>query len=179
MSRALSPGKTGPYGRTVRPVGAEYVGKDGYVMVKVRERARVPGSKDCWELKHRHVWERANGREVPEGCVVMFRDRDNRNFDPANLACVPRGTMQAMNQLVADDPALRWYDADSFEAVRLIAETRRAETRLKRTVPRRCGVCGREFVPDTGYAGFPGNQRTCRECLNAGRKAGKHGEASS
>ena len=172
-------GMKGPYGKTMRPVGSEYVGKDGYVMVKFRERPTVPGSKDCWELKHKLVWERAHGGTVPRGCVVMFKDRDTRNFDPDNLACVPRGTMQRMNFIAHRKPELAWCDADSFEAVRLMAETDRRIADLKRTVPRKCGVCGREFVPDSGGSkGAVGNQVTCRACLDAGRKASGHGKAA-
>lgn len=124
--RSFVPGHRCPHGRTFRPVGAEYVGKDGYVMVKVRERPDVPCSKDNWMLKHKHVWEQAHGCKVPKGWVVMFMDRDMRNFDPANLDCLPRGTLQVMNSMVSRDPRLAWHDAETFHAVRLMAETKRA-----------------------------------------------------
>ena len=165
-------GARGPYGKTMRPVGSEYVGKDGYVMVKTAMWPTKAGGKDNWKPKHKHVWEQANGREVPKGWVVMFKDRDPRNFDPANLAAVPRGVMQTMNFIVSEDPMLEWRDADTFEAVRLMAELRIAAFRADQSRPRRCGVCGRTFVPDLLESKgtlIATNKATCRACLDAGR----------
>ena len=136
-------GARGPYGKTMRPVGSEYVGKDGYVMVKTAMWPTKAGGKDNWKPKHRHVWEQANGREVPKGWVVMFKNRDARDFDPANL-----------------------------EAVRLMAEVSMAARRADLARARRCGVCGRSFVPDlcrTKGTVNAKNAATCRACLDAGR----------
>ena len=136
-------GARGPYGKTMRPVGSEYVGKDGYVMVKTAMWPTKAGGKDNWKPKHRHVWEQANGREVPKGWVVMFKNRDARAFDPANL-----------------------------EAVRLMAEVSMAARRADLARARRCGVCGRSFVPDlcrTKGTVNAKNAATCRACLDAGR----------
>ena len=158
----------------MRPVGSEYVGKDGYVMVKVAERPAKPGSKDNWRLKHKHVWEQANGSEVPRGHVVMFKDRDTRNFDPANLACVRRGVMQRMNFLAHGNPGMRWRDAETFDAVRAVAELDMAAHARELERPRPCAVCGELFVPDTfdgGGTRIQTNKRTCRACLDAGRVA--------
>lgn len=167
-------GCVGPYGKTMRPVGSEYVGKDGVPMVKVAEWPAKPGGKDNWKPKNRHVWETANGREVPEGHVVMFKDGDAGNFDPGNLVCVPRGVMQRMNAIKAGDPDMDWGESDCFDAVRLMAEIDIARTRAEARMPRRCGVCGAEFVPDVpeGARGScASNRRTCRTCLDAGRRA--------
>lgn len=167
-------GARGPWGRTMQPVGTEYVGKDGYIMVKTAMWPTKPGSKDNWKLKHRHIWEQANGRELPSGWVVMFKDRDTRNFDPANLCAVPRGTAQAMNSMVGRDHGLEWHDAETFEAVRLMAEVNRAAYRAEQTRPRRCRVCGEMFEPDLyGHHGtvMAKNRKTCRACLDAGRVA--------
>lgn len=170
-------GGRGPFGKTMRPVGSEYVGKDGYIMVKVAPWPSKPGSKDNWKLKHKHVWEQANGREVPRGHVVMFKDRDTRNFDPANLACVPRGIMQRMNDMASKCPDLRWRDAETFDAVLAMAEVSIAAYRAEQTRERRCSVCGRMFKPDVyereGTVTAT-NRKTCRACLDAGRRG--HGE---
>lgn len=167
-------GAHGPYGKTMRPVGSEYEGKDGYIMVKVAEWPSKPGSKDNWVLKHRHVWEQANGREVPRGCVVMFKDRDARNFDPSNLECVRRGVMQRMNRIASEHPGMEWRDAETFDAVRAIAEIDIESRRRELERPRPCAVCGRMFVPDTFKSKgshLQKNKRTCRACLDAGRCA--------
>lgn len=165
-------GGRGPYGKTMRPVGSEYEGKDGYIMVKVAPWPSKPGSKDNWKLKQKHVWEQANGREVPRGHVVMFKDRDTRNFDPANLACVPRGTMQRMNDMASKCPDLRWRDAETFDAVRAMAELNTTAYRAEQSRERRCSVCGRMFRPDVfEHKGTitATNRKTCRACLDAGR----------
>lgn len=165
-------GGRGPFGKTMRPVGSEYVGKDGYIMVKVAPWPSKPGSKDNWKLKHKHVWEQTNGREVPRGHVVTFKDRDTRNFDPANLACIPRGVMQRMNDMASRDHALVWRDAETFDAVRAMAEVSIAAYRAEQTRERRCSVCGRMFKPDVFERGgtvTATNRKTCRACLDAGR----------
>lgn len=167
-------GAKGPYGKIMRPVGSEYVGKDGYVMVKTAMWPTRPGSKDNWRLKHKHVWEQENGREVPKGWVVMFKNRDARDFEPANLCAVPRGVMQAMNNLAGSDPALEWHDAETFDAVRAMAEIRIAAYRADQARPRRCEVCGRSFRPDLSESKgtlVATNRKTCRACLDSGRIA--------
>lgn len=173
-SRRPRIGEIGPYGKTVRPVGSEYVGKDGVPMVKVAEWPTKPGSKDNWKPKNRHVWEVANGREVPSGHVVMFKDGDSCNFDPGNLECVPRGVMQRMNALKSEDPNLDWGRSGCFDAVKLMAEIDIARTKAEAGMPRRCAVCGAEFTPDVPASvsgNYATNKRTCRACLDAGRRA--------
>ena len=81
-----------------RPVGSERLNKDGYIEVKVAEPNK-------WDLKHRVVWRQHNG-PIPRGHVIIFRDQNKYNLDPANLACVSRGELSVMcNKLkFTDDP---------------------------------------------------------------------------
>lgn len=158
-------------GRRRVPVGSEREGKDGYVVVKVREEATVPMSKDNWELKHVHVYEQHFG-PVPEGHVVYFADGDRRNFDPENLVAVPRRLVGLMNQ----PGSPRWHDRASLEACVALAELSVGTTWAELSMPRTCGVCGREFVPDPPRRGngTRTNLMTCRPCLEAGHKT-SHG----
>lgn len=94
-----------------KPVGYEREAK-GYVLVKVAPEATVPQSKDNWRLKHVVEWERANGRKVPEGHMVMFADGDRRNFDPSNLVAVPRTVIGLLN----GPDAPEWHDADTLRS---------------------------------------------------------------
>ena len=153
------------------PVGTERASKDGHVVVKVAEEATVPQSKDNWKLKHVHVWEQANGRELPEGHVVMFADRDKSNFDPDNLVAVPRRLAGLLN----NGNAPEWHDRETLEACVALAELRSMTFEAQMTTPRTCGVCGREFVPDERMRAN-GSRRacTCRECLDKGLKASGH-----
>lgn len=69
-----------------REIGEERTSEEGYVYLKVGD-----GRKNAnWRLKHWVVWEKANGREVPPGHIVHFRDRDKLNFDPDNLELVAK-----------------------------------------------------------------------------------------
>jgi hypothetical protein len=72
-------------------VGSERVNADGYVDIKIEDPNK-------WRGKHLVVWEQHHGRKVPKGHVVIFGDRDRRNFDPDNLALVYRAQLAVMNQ---------------------------------------------------------------------------------
>ena len=155
-------------GRPNAPVGSERLGKDGYLMVKVREWPTVPQSKDNWRFKHHIAYEEAYG-PIPEGHVVMFADRNTRNFDPANLVAVPRKWIGRLN---SDHD---WWDRESLECAV-------AQVRLKSAVvdamnrPRPCGVCGKPFQPPENLRHHKTN--TCPECLAKGRKSFEfHGSA--
>lgn len=65
-----------------RQVGSERVNVEGYVEVKVSEPNK-------WRLKHRVVWEQANG-PIPPGHNVQFRDGNRRNCGLDNLYLISR-----------------------------------------------------------------------------------------
>lgn len=134
-------GKTGPFGKTMRPVGSEYVGKDGLVIVKVREWPSKPGSKDNWMPKQRYVWEQHNGMKLKSGReeLVIFCDHDNRNFDPDNLLMVPRKYMCRMNKLG------EWNDRETAEAVLALAMLESKIEDAKERKQTECSRCGRLF----------------------------------
>lgn len=72
------------------PIFSERIGKDGEVQIKVRERGRAFISKARW------LWEQKNG-PLPKGCVIRFRDGNNRNFRQSNLICVTRHVHLRLN----------------------------------------------------------------------------------
>lgn len=74
-----------------RPIGSERVNTYGYVEVKVAEPNK-------WKLKHRVVWEAANGK-IPRDYIVIFRDNDKTNTDIGNLMLIKRGTNATLNHL--------------------------------------------------------------------------------
>lgn len=146
-------------GKPSKPVGSERLGKDGFLMVKVREWPDRPCSKDNWRFKHHVVYE-ANHGPIPENHVVLFADRDRRNFDPDNLVAVPRRLIGVLNQ------GYRWTDAATLRAAISCAMLDCAIIDAKNK-PRPCAVCGREFVPP-----YRTNvqRNTCPDCVAAGRK---------
>lgn len=82
-------------------VGTERVTRDGYIEVKYRDVYR---GKKNWRGKHILLWEKANGA-VPEGCVIIFGDRNKRNFNIDNLLLVTRGQLATLNKkgLIQED----------------------------------------------------------------------------
>ena len=152
-------------GRKPVPVGTERVGKDGYISVKVRDKANVAMSKDNWKLKHVWEYEKAHGK-VPEGHVVYFADRDRRNFDPDNLVAVPRSLVGILNSSSMPE----WHDAESLRACIAIAQIKRRQTDIMASAPRKCRVCGRTFVPAAPQRGYATPVMTCPTCLAQGHK---------
>lgn len=65
--------------QTERPLGAERITKDGYLVRK------VAGSK--WVGVHRILWEEHHG-PVPDGHLVVFRNSDKKDLRIDNLECI-------------------------------------------------------------------------------------------
>lgn len=151
-------------GRPRVPVGTERTSKDGYVVIKVREEATVPMSKDNWALKHVWVWEEHNG-PLPDGHMVFFADGNKRNFDAENLVAVPRRLVGVMNGL-----GVKWHDRDTLIAVMMMAEIRCARNSVISKEVRTCPWCGKEY--DNTSRRQAGNVAAgvCPECGAAGRK---------
>jgi len=75
------------------PVGSERVTTQGYVQIKISDRA-----KRKWRFKQLVIWEEANGK-LPKGHAVIFADGNNRNFALDNLLLVSRKQLMVMNHL--------------------------------------------------------------------------------
>lgn len=73
-----------------KPVGSERINKDGYTLVKTAE-------PNVWKLKHKLIWEAANGK-TPKGCVVTFLDGDKRNFALENLVLISQAENAMMER---------------------------------------------------------------------------------
>lgn len=82
------------------PVGTERINTYGYMDIKVKDPR-------TWRGKHLVLWEKANG-PVPKDHVVIFADRDNRNFSPENLMLISRRQLLIANQngLIKEDTDL-------------------------------------------------------------------------
>lgn len=86
--------------RGSRHIGAERVRK-GYVEVKVKQ-------PNVWDQKHRHIWEQHHGRKLEHNEIVIFADKNNRNFDIDNLVMVHRKHLGQLNinNYITEDPDL-------------------------------------------------------------------------
>ena len=143
-----------PHNARDLPVGSERVSKDGYVEVKVADRPSGEGpAHDNWRPKAHLVWERANGRALRPGEVVVFADGDRANLDPENLVAMTRAEH---NVIVSR--GITYADRKTCETAVRIARVKMAASRASMR-PRRCRRCGREFSPRFG------RHRTCDACL--------------
>ena len=101
-----------------RPVGSERIKADGYVEIKVAD----PGK---WELKHRIVWDAANGK-IPKGYIVIHRDNDKANNSIDNLLLIKRGTNAVLNHT-----GLYRYNGRFKKTAVRIAELKEASSKAK------------------------------------------------
>lgn len=47
---------------------------------------------------HRQIWEDHNGRPVPAGHQITFRDDDRENLEPSNLVCLTKSEVCSLNR---------------------------------------------------------------------------------
>lgn len=86
--------KKGQKSSTWLPIGSERVTKDGYLERKMTDTGYPPRD---WVAVSHIEWEKHNGRPVPKGHAVIFRDGDKRNFTPANLELISRAELMRRN----------------------------------------------------------------------------------
>ena len=73
-----------------KPVGYERTSKDGYIEIKTAEPR-------TFELKHRVVW-RENGRELPNGSIIAFKNGIKTDCRIENLMLMTRNELARLNQ---------------------------------------------------------------------------------
>lgn len=97
------PMRTGNYvnlfsGSNKLPVGTERMDRNGYIRVKVSDKA-LPRRSDQtwinWKLRAVVVWEMHNG-VLPDGYRVVHLDRSRDNDEIDNLYAISRGTVARM-----------------------------------------------------------------------------------
>ena len=90
--------KKGRVPHNAKPLGYERLTKDGYTMVLVDEVNPHTGYKHRFVLKHRHIWEKANGK-IPDKHVLVFKDGNKQNCELDNLVLVSQYENALMNQM--------------------------------------------------------------------------------
>jgi hypothetical protein len=107
--------KKGGLPHNTKWLGHERVSKDGYVELSIAETNPHTGYGRRYVLKHRHMWEQANG-PIPENHALKCLDGNKQNCDPSNWEAVPRALLPRLaggnryrRVLAFDDaaPALR------------------------------------------------------------------------
>ncbi|MBF0750439.1 MULTISPECIES: HNH endonuclease signature motif containing protein [Mammaliicoccus] len=87
-----------------RPIGSTLDGKDGYVLVKIKDNGT---RTEMWRPKHELIWEEINGPK-PDNHVIIFADGNKRNFDIDNLILIKRSELLKLNRqkLIFSNPEL-------------------------------------------------------------------------
>jgi hypothetical protein len=95
--------KKGDFSHNRLPIGSERISADGYTYIKIRDGK----FNNNWQAKHVAIWEKYNG-PLPEGCCILFGDRNRQNFSINNLICVTRAQLARLNQnhLIQNDAEL-------------------------------------------------------------------------
>ncbi len=88
--------KKGHMPHNTQYLGHERVSKNGYVEISVAETNPHTGFERRYVLKHRWLWEQANG-PVPEGHALKCLDGNKQNTDPSNWEAIDRGVLARLN----------------------------------------------------------------------------------
>ena len=88
--------KKGGLPHNTKHLGAERIGKGGYIEISVAETNHHTGYERRYVMKHRHLWEQANG-PLPEGMCLKCLDGDRTNTDPGNWEALPRALLPRLN----------------------------------------------------------------------------------
>ncbi|MES0168220.1 HNH endonuclease [Mesorhizobium sp. M0027] len=84
--------KKGARPHTYRGPGHERIDEDGYVWLIVAETNPHTGAPTRPVMKHKWLWEKANGR-VPKGMALKSLDGNRLNTDPSNWKLIPRAML--------------------------------------------------------------------------------------
>lgn len=87
--------KKGRLPHNTKYLGHERLSKEGYIEISVAERNPHTGFERRHVLKHRWLWEQANG-PVPKGMALKCLG-DRTNTDPSNWELVPRALLPRLN----------------------------------------------------------------------------------
>lgn len=79
--------KKGGHTPNKKPVGTERVNRDGYIEIKVAD-------PNIWKLKHRILWEEANGK-IPESHNVQFKNHNPSDCRLENLYLISKADQMA------------------------------------------------------------------------------------
>lgn len=77
--------KKGHRSHTTVPIGTELERKDGYIWVKVTDH--ITPARRNWKSKQQAIYEVAHGL-IPPKHIVVFKDKNMRNFALTNLECI-------------------------------------------------------------------------------------------
>lgn len=117
--------KKGQQPHNTKYLGHERVSKDGYVEISIDERDPHTGFGRRYVLKHRHLWEQANG-PLPKDMCLKCLDSDKTNTELSNWEAIPRAMLPRLNGIRG-----RGYDAAEPEIKPTIMAIAKLEHRAR------------------------------------------------
>lgn len=127
--------KKGQRPHTWRGAGHESIdSKNGYVWMIVAEANPHTGAETRRVLKHKWLWEQANG-PIPEGHALKCLDGDKTNTAPSNWEAVPRALLPRLNGRFG-----RGYDQAPEELKPTIMAVAKLEHAARQARPKRRGT---------------------------------------
>ena len=103
-----------------KPVGSERVNVDGYIEVKVKDPR-------TWKLKHRVVWEQANG-PIPAGHNIQFKNGNPKDVRLENLYIISKS-----EQLRTENSMIARYPEELRSVIHMKAALKRKINTVNRT----------------------------------------------
>lgn len=88
--------KKGQLPHNTKHLGHENLRSDGYVEISVAETNPHTGFERRYVLKHRYLWEQANG-QIPDDHVLKCLSDDKTNSDLLNWELIPRAMLPRLN----------------------------------------------------------------------------------
>jgi len=77
------------------PIGSHRFSKDDYLQIKVTDTGYPPRD---WKCVHVILWEQHHG-PVPEGFIVIFRNKNKTDINIENLECISRAENMRRNTI--------------------------------------------------------------------------------
>ena len=120
--------KKGHIPQNHKPVGSERINVEGYVEIKVAEPKK-------WMLKHRYIWEQANG-PIPKDKIVIFKNGNKQDIRIENLMMISRTQSSIMSHfnLWSEIPELTELGANTAD---LIAKTEKKKKEMRKRYGRK------------------------------------------
>lgn len=111
--------KKGNIPHNTMPLGTEIKNKEGYIRVKVAE-------PNIWEFKHRLIYKKHKG-DIPEGCHIIFKDKNKENFNIDNLMLVTKEKNLYMNKnkLIDENPDITEVGSTIADIILKVNELRK------------------------------------------------------
>ena len=108
--------KKGQVPHNTKYLGHERITKDGYIEIQVPVQNKHTGYANSYVLKHRWVWEQANG-PVPDGHIISFKNGDRTDCRLDNLELITRAEGAIRNKMHYSD-----LDDDVKQSAALLAK---------------------------------------------------------